>query len=129
MLRRRPKQSVRYLARYLLDELNVEVKDDGHVIGIQDTDYDAFGTMSNLFQYVTREFHPRVIQPEDEPEEQRAHPNTYIVDGTQRVGWEGLAYEYEFHRRTLVKKAMRFFYNQRLDDAEMAGDTQAVLAL
>ena len=129
MLRRRPQTSVKYLARYILDGLEVEVKDKGHVIAIQDTDYDAFGTMSALFRYVTRDFHPRVIEPEQEPDEQRLRPDTYIVNGEQRLCWEGLAHDFQYNRRTLVKKAMRFFYDQHLDDTPLVHDTQTVLAV
>jgi Fe-S cluster biosynthesis and repair protein YggX len=66
---------------------------------------------------ITHRFEPRVIQKKHEFGEEK---NTYILDGVEKVAWNGLKYRYDWHdhRAMLIGEALAHLVETDKDDRE-----------
>ena len=89
----------------LEEDMGFSLEGEGNILRKGDKVYDAWKSVDRWFWVITKRFDPRVIDIKDEFGQEK---NTYIVDGADKVAWNGLKYRYDWHehREKLIGEAM-----------------------
>ena len=89
----------------LEDDMGFTLEGEGNILRKGDKVFDAWKSVDRWFWCITHRFEPRVIDIKDEFGQEK---NTYILDGIEKVAWDGLKYRHDWHehREKLIGEAM-----------------------
>ena len=87
--------------------MDFTLEGEGNILRKGDKVFDAWKSVDRWFWCITHRFEPRVIKIRDEFGQEK---NTYILDGIEKVAWDGLIMKYRHdwheHREKLIGEAM-----------------------